>query len=99
MTGFSDLIKNVSKSFIIKLHEIAKQYSFISLTRVEESIGLSPITYELELGSRDSHGDFRREPTHAGATKTETFENILQSRWNKTDMVEHRSKRIFKNIL
>ena len=75
MTCFSDLIKNVPKLFIFKLLEIAKQYSFMSLTRVEESIGLSPITYELELGSRDSHGDFRREPTHAGATKTETVQH------------------------
>ena len=62
MSYFSDQIKNVSKTFVIKLYKIAKQYSFMSLTRVEESIGLSPITYEQELlGSRDSQGDFRRE--------------------------------------
>ena len=73
MTCFSDQIKDVSKSFIFKLYEIAKQYSFMSLTRVEESIGLSPITYKLELGSRDSQGDFCREPTLDEATKTQTF--------------------------
>ena len=57
MAYFSDQIKNVSKTFVIKLYKIAKQYSFMSLTRVEESIGLSPITYEQELlGSRDSQG-------------------------------------------
>ena len=72
MTCFSDLIKNVPKSFNSKLYKIAKQYSFMLLTRVEESIGLSPITYKLELGSRDSHGDFHREPTHDEATKTQT---------------------------
>ena len=74
MTYFSDLIKNVSKSFICKLYEIAKQYStYISLTQVEESAGLSPVTYKLNLGSRHTHGKFRKEkPTHAEATQTET---------------------------
>ena len=73
MTCFSDQIKNELKSFVIKLYEIAKQYSFMSLSRVEESIGLSPITYEHELlGSRDSQGDFHRESTLGEATKTQT---------------------------
>ena len=77
MTCFSDQIKNTLKSFVIKLYEIAKQYSFISLSRMEESIGLSPITYEHELlGSRDSQGNFLREPTLDEATKTQTFEKI-----------------------
>ena len=82
------------------MYKIAKQYStYISLTQVEESAGLSPVTYKLNLGSRHTHGKFRKEkPTHAEATQTETFENIRQSRWNKTNMVEHRSKRTFKNI-
>ena len=73
MTCFSDRIKNELKSFVIKLYEIAKQYSFISLSRMEESIGLSPITYEHELlGSRDSQGDFRRESILGEATKRQT---------------------------
>ena len=77
MAYFSDQIKNVSKTFVIKLYEIAKQYSFISLTRVEESMGLSPITYEQELlGSRGSQGDFRREPAPDEATKTQTATNF-----------------------
>ena len=74
MACFSDQIKNALKSFVIKLYEIAKQYSFMSLTRVEESMGLSPITYEQDqLGSRDSQG---KEPAPDEATKTKTFENI-----------------------
>ena len=90
MTYFSDQIKNVSKTFVIKLYEIAKQYSFMSLTRVEESIGLSPITYEQELlGSRDSQGDFRREPTLDEATKTQTFENIPSHTRSVADMKKH----------
>ena len=77
MAYFTDQIKNVSKTFVIKLYEIAKQYSFMSLTRVEESIGLSPITYEQELlGSRGSQGDFRREPAPDEATKTQTATNF-----------------------
>ena len=78
MTCFSDLIKNVPKLSIFKLYEIAKQYSFISLTRVEESTGLSPVTYKLELGSRATHEDFRKgEPTRAGATQTETSTGLV----------------------
>ena len=46
----------------------------MSLTRVEESMGLSPITYKQDLlGSRDSQG---KEPAPDEATKTQTFENI-----------------------
>ena len=77
MTCFSDQIKNALKSFVIKLYKIAKQYSFMSLTRVEESMGLSPITYKQELlGSRDSQENFLREPTLDEATKTQTFKKI-----------------------
>ena len=94
MTCFSDLIKNVPKSFISKLYEIAKQYSFMSLTRVEESIGLSPITYKLELGSRDSQRDFRREPTLDEATKTQTFENIPSHTRSVADMKQGASGNI-----
>ena len=70
MAYFTDQIKNVSKTFVIKLYEIAKQYSFMSLTRVEESMGLSPITYKQDLlGSRDCQG---KEPAPDEATKTQT---------------------------
>ena len=75
MTCFSDQIKNALKSFVIKLYEIAKQYSFMSLTRVEESMGLSPITYKQDLlGSRDSQG---KEPAPDEATKTQTAFSLV----------------------
>ena len=92
MSYFSDPIKKVSKTFVIRLYEIAKQYSFISLTRVEESMGLSPITYEQELpGSRGSQGDFRREPAPDEATKTQTFKNIPSHHLKvMADMKSHR---------
>ena len=81
MACFSDQIKNALKSFVIKLYEIAKQYSFMSLTQVEESMGLSPITYKQELlGSRDSQG---KEPAPDKATKTQTDSDTRQELMSK----------------
>ena len=75
MAYFSDQIKNASTKFVVRLYEIAKQYSIMSLTRIEESVGLGPMAHEQDLlGSRDSQG---KEPAPDEATKTQTSRNYL----------------------
>ena len=71
MNYFSDQIKNASTRFVVRLYKIAKQYSIMSLTQIEESVGLGPMAHEQDLlGSRDSQG---KEPAPDEATKTQTF--------------------------
>ena len=92
MAYFSDQIKNASTSFVIKVYEIAKQYSIMSLTRIEESVGLSPMAHEQDLlGSRDSQG---KEPAPDEATKTQTFENIPSHTRSVADMKQEASGNI-----
>ena len=70
MKYFSDQIKNASTRFVVRLYEIAKQYSIMSLLRIEESVGLAPMAHEQDLlGSRDSQG---KEPAPDEATETQT---------------------------
>ena len=70
MNYFSDQIKNASTRFVVRLYEIAKQYSIMSLLRIEESVGLAPMAHKQDLlGSRDSQG---KEPAPDEATKTQT---------------------------
>ena len=49
MSSFSDQIKNTSTGFVIRLYEITRQYSIMSLLRIEESVGLAPMAHGQDL--------------------------------------------------
>ena len=84
MNYFSDQIKNASTRFVVRLYEIAKQYSIMSLLRIEESVGLAPMAHKQDLlGSRDSQG---KEPAPDEATKTQTFKKSTSHTRSVADM-------------
>ena len=73
MNYFSDQIKNASTGFAIRLYEITRQYSIMSLLRIEESVGLAPMAHGQDLlGSRDTQGTEPAKLAPEGTTETQT---------------------------
>ena len=74
MNYFSDQIKNASTGFAIRLYEITRQYSIMSLLRIEESVGLAPMAHGQDLlGSRDTQGTEPAKLAPDGTTETQTI--------------------------
>ena len=74
MNYFSDQIKNTSTGFAIRLYEITRQYSIMSLLWIEESVGLAPMAHGQDLlGSWDTQGTEPAKLAPDGTTKTQTF--------------------------
>ena len=88
MNYFSDQIKNASTGFAIRLYEITRQYSIMSLLRIEESVGLAPMAHGQDLlGSRDTQGTEPAKLAPDGTTETQTVEKApckVTNLWDKT---------------
>ena len=77
MSSFSDQIKNTSTGCVIRLYEITRQYSIMSLLRIEESVGLAPMAHgQGLLGSRDTQSTEPAKLAPEGTTQTQTFKKF-----------------------
>ena len=73
MSSFGDQIKNTSTGFVIRLYEITRRYSIMSLLRLEESVSLALMAHRQDLlGSLDTQNTEPAKLAPEGSTQNKT---------------------------
>ena len=73
MSSFGDQIKSTSTEFVLRLYEITKRNANMSLLRLEESVGLVPMTHGQDLlGSLGTQNTEPAKLAPEGSTQTQT---------------------------
>ena len=87
MSSFGDQIKNTSTGFVIRLYEITRRYSIMSLLQLEERVGLAPMAHRQDLlGSLDTQNTEPAKLAPEGSTQTQTFKKFLSNTGSIADI-------------
>ena len=93
MSSFGDQIKNTSTGFVIRLYEITRRYSIMSLLQLEESVGLAPMAHGQDLlGSLDTQNTEPAKLAPEGSTQTQTFKKFPSHTGSIADIKQEASK-------